>query len=192
MKLTITNKLFATFICALIAFFVTTYAFAEETATIDPVVSDRAERSEAREEKRVALKKEFQDRMVNLSQNVTKRLSITADRFANIALRIETRVSKLKATGTDTKEIERKLFEAKSTLQMTRDIIAGFGSVAEAVGSDSPRTSFAIIRAQFDEARVSLRKTHALLFETVGLLRKLPSADTSSTNTPVGSLESAQ
>ena len=185
MKQSLSYKIYVPLLLATIALSFSAYAFAQETNDTNSASTDRAER-------RVTLKVEFQNRMVNLSQNVIKRLTFGADRLANIAFRIETRVVKLKTLGIETSEIERKLLEAKGSLQTTRDIIAGFGSVQEAMGSDDPRTAFETIRAQFDDARASLKKTHALLFETVGLLRKLPVSDTNSPNTPVGNIESAQ
>ncbi|MFZ2253207.1 MAG: hypothetical protein WAW13_03490 [Minisyncoccia bacterium] len=187
MKRIITQK--NVFALTLVLFLMTTNVFAQETETQENKTEREATRTEAREERRATLKVEFQNRMVNLAQNVTKRLSFGVDRLANITFRIETRISKLKAMGIDTGEVERKLLEAKDSLQATRNIIANIGSVQVAVGSDAPQSSFAAIRTQFDEARTSLKKTHTLLSETVALLKKLPTSNTQNSATSSESTE---
>lgn len=166
----------AILLLTLALFFMTTCAFAQENKT-------------ERSERHATLKVEFQNRMVNLAQNVTNRLSFGIDRLANITSRIETRITKLKTMGIDTSEVEHKFLEAKDALQATRNIMVNIGSVQEAVGGDAPRIAFATIRTQFDEARTSLKKTHTLLSETVALLKKLPASNTQNSATSSESTE---
>lgn len=130
-----------------------------------------ASRGEAREERRTALSTRFQDRMTNLGQNVTKRLTAALDRMENITARIESRVQKLKAQGIDMGSVETKLIEVRSALSKTSEAITNIGSVQLAVGSDTPKTSFAAIRNQFNIVRAELGNTQTLLRETLTLLK---------------------
>lgn len=130
-----------------------------------------ADRVEVRKERRVTLQAKFQERIVNLSSNVIKRLSAGTERMSNIATRLETRIAKEKVLGVDTTNAEAKLAEAKSSIEKTREIITNLQSVQAAMSSDRPRETFIPIRMQFAAARITLMTSHALLRETISILK---------------------
>jgi len=131
----------------------------------------REARMEAKEERRVALQKQLQDRIVNLASNVASRLNAATSRMENIIGRLDSRITKLKAVGVDTASAEAKLVEAKNALAETRAKLASLGSVHAAVTGETPRESYATIRAEFLAVRDGIKQTHALLRETVTLLK---------------------
>lgn len=190
MKNILSSKNLTHLLLALTLLAVTSFAFAEETTSTGTAPVDHtkmkmdtpqireavAERTAAKEERRVALTTRLQERIVNLSENVTKRLTAGTERMDNITLRLETRIEKLKALNVDTAATEAKLTEAKDALEKTKDALADFGSVQVAVGSDTPKTAFAAIRTQFKDAHALLRTTHSLLRETVALLKEAVAA----------------
>ncbi len=129
------------------------------------------ERREIRENRRGMLTENIQNRIINLGQNVTLRLASAIKRFENIIARIDSRIVKLKAEGFDTTSAESKLIEAKSSLTDTKNILNSIGSVRNAISGETPRDSFQIIRAQLIAVRDGLKNTHALLRETIPLLK---------------------
>ncbi len=131
----------------------------------------REARMEAKEERRVALQKQLQDRIVNLASNVTNRLNAATGRMENIIGRLDSRITKLKAVGVDTESAEAKLVEAKNALAETKVKLATLGSVHAAVTGETPRESYIVIRAEFLAVRDGIKQTHALLRETVTLLK---------------------
>lgn len=136
-----------------------------------------------REEHRAQLERRFQDRIFNLSRNVTNRLNATAARLQNISNRLDARILKLKNAGSDTTLAEAKLTEAKNTLQEAQSSFDALPSVQQALTSDTPRESFKIIRTTFFSIRDSLKRAHALLSETVVLLKNAPVINTTDSPT---------
>ena len=137
-----------------------------------PSGSNESARGTMREERRMALTQNIQDRLVNLAHNVTDRLDAATTRMANIIGRLYTRIEKLRALGVDTSVAETKLKEATKKLNKTSDDLAAIGSIRNVVSSDSPREAFVSVRAQFVNVRTSLLEIHALLRETVALLKE--------------------
>lgn len=130
------------------------------------------ERREAREERRALISAELQDRIVNLTANVTTRLTAVIDRFSNIVARLDSRTAKLKDAGIDTTLAETKLSEAKRLLVEISVRLEGVPSVRNAVVSQAPRESFRAVRTELSLIRDDLREVHALLRETVALLKE--------------------
>jgi ABC-type transporter Mla subunit MlaD len=149
---------------------------AEETgeATASPgerVRENIAERQEIREERREVFTSTIQDRIVNLSNNVAARLSSVLVRMDHIAARLETRIDKLTHAGVDTSSARAKLTEAQKTIDNAQAKLSSLSSASNAIRSDSPRETFALVRAQFTEIRDLARQAHTLLKETVSLLK---------------------
>ncbi len=139
--------------------------------TTDPTTR-QVERAEVREERRVALTQQMQDRITNLAQNVENRLTAAIGRMENIISRLDSRIEKLNGMDVNTTEAVTKLADAQSALDAARNTISEIGSVQNAVSGDSPRESFASIRMQFIAARDLLKQTHEQLRETLALLKE--------------------
>ncbi len=127
-----------------------------------------------REEHRAQLERRFQDRIFNLTRNVSNRLEASIKRLQNISDRIDTRIVKLRNTGINTSVAEAKLAEARKILREAQSNFDALSSVQQALTSATPRESFGRIRTNFLATRDLLRKTHALLTETVIVLKNAP------------------
>ena len=127
-----------------------------------------------RKEHRVQLLQRFQDRIFNLSRNVSNRLTASVHRLQNIADRLDSRIVKEKNAGTDTTRAEAKLSEARQTLMEAESKQSELPSVQQVLTSDTPRESFTVVRANFLATRDLLKKAHAQLTETVLLLKNAP------------------
>ncbi len=127
-----------------------------------------------REEHRVQLLQRFQDRIFNLSRNVSNRLTASINRLQNITDRLDSRIVKEKNAGKDTTRAEAKLDEAKQSLREARSKQSELPSVQQILTSDTPRESFRVVRANFLATRDLLKKAHAQLTETVLLLKNAP------------------
>ncbi len=197
MNRSISNSLPFFFLLITIAIFVASHAFAQETTATPgatqenstlPLPPERtmqnnearvSERTETREERRAVLETKFQERIINLSANVIKRISAGAERMNNIATRLESRIEKQKKLGIDTSSAEAKLQEAKNSIGELNGIISSFESVQAAISSDTPQESFVPIRMHFTIARTALVKTQGLLRETIVLLKNSGAVPTS-------------
>jgi len=132
----------------------------------------RAERTEVREERRAALTQAMQERIINLASNVEKRLIAGANRMENIIGRLDSRIEKLSGMGVDTTTAQAKLEDAKSALEAAQNTLSDLHSVRNAVGSDTPRETFASVRLQFTATHDLLKQTHEQLRETLALLKE--------------------
>jgi hypothetical protein len=139
-----------------------------------------------RAERRAQLESRFQDRIFNLSRNISNRLQATVNRFENISNRLDTRIVKLKNSGVDTSSAEAKLGEARNGLDDARSKLGSLPSIQQALTSDTPRESFQKVRTIYVTTRDLLKNTHTLLSETVILLKNAPTQSTADTNTNVG------
>ncbi len=135
-------------------------------------------------ERKSALRKNVQDRIINLGSNVTSRLQAGVARLQNITGRLETRIDKLKQSGIDTTNAEIKLSEAKNALFAAQDTLNELGSVSKAVSSESPRESFKTVRIQFIAVRDLLKQSHALIKETITLLKDAVEKGSTPTEAP--------
>ena len=129
------------------------------------------ERAVVREERKAALDKRMQDRLVNLSSNIIARLTAATNRMDNIISRLDTRIAKLDADGVDTTLAKTKLEEAKKHQQSATDLLQSLDSVQSAVSGDTPRESFQAIRSQFITIRDDIKQTRGTLKFTVTALK---------------------
>jgi Mg2+ and Co2+ transporter CorA len=145
---------------------------AEESASQTPEASsDRENRQELRTERRGEMGRVSNERIINLSRNITNRLTSALTRMEKISARIETRIAKMKSEGTDVSEGEAKLAEAMSLIATTQAALATATGGETALTSDDPKESFRALRAQYMSIRDSIKQIHALLKESVSLLR---------------------
>ncbi len=165
-----------------LALLLATSAFAEDTApetpNQDPASIQNSDndstvtRIERRVERKAMLAQGIQDRIVNLTSNVTDRLQAGIDRLDHIITRIDSRIVKLKAEGYDTTGAEQRVGDAKTTLEVAKKTLAEARSAKKAVGSDTPREAYKEIRVQLSGVQDLLKQTRALLKETVVLLKE--------------------
>lgn len=151
------------------------YAQDAETPAVDPntVQEERAEdRMERKEERQSKIAEVVQNRIVNLADNVVSRFNATAKRLENIMNRLDSRIVKLNAQGVDTTTAQDQLNKAKTSLGMANDQIANIPSVRDAIGSESPRETFARVRSQLFAIRDNLIASHKGLIDTVLLLKQ--------------------
>lgn len=163
---------FGSVLCASI----TTAIAAEETPVAVPAVERmraKAEtRAETRAERREALESTVQDRVINLANNVTGRLTAALDRMSNIAVRIDSRIAKLDTMGVETSLAKTRLAEAQKVIEDARTKLKNIPSIDNGIRGDAPRESFATIRAEFVIVRDLARQSHALLIDTVVILKE--------------------
>lgn len=152
--------------------------FAQTDTTINMTAEEQARTMDTptgeapREARRAALSTAIQDRVINLTANVTKRFEAAIKRLDNIIARLETRIDKLQALGVVVEPAEARLAQAKNSLDAARAALEGLDSVQNAIRGDAPRDAFRTIRAQFMEVLTLIKQTHAYLRETVALLRE--------------------
>lgn len=138
---------------------------AEEAKTNPPATSEKT---------KVMLDTKMQERIINLSSNVSTHLAKVISRLENIMNRLEARIVKLQASGTDVSKAALKLQDARSILTLAKEAHGKIGSVKDAVSSDTPREKFTLIRLQFMTVRDLLKQTHTLMKDTVVLLKSAP------------------
>ena len=150
--------------------------FAERQASTtdrrEAVAENIAERQTARSERQAALSAERQQRVLNLSANLSNRLDAAINRFYNIIARIESRIGKLKAAGMDTTAAEAELRTAAGHLANAKVSLSTIDTrVQEATTSTEPQNRWMVVRETYQAAGTSIRACHQSLRATVSLLK---------------------
>ena len=160
------------FLCSLCLGILTVRAETTTVPQADAPIRDNIEtRQEVRSERRNALSRAIQDRIINLALNTTNRLTSAINRLQNITDRLSSRITILREQGVDTGTAETKLAESKTTLEQARATLNSLNTIAAVIRGDTPRESFSEIRVKFFETRDALIQTRTLLLDTVALLR---------------------
>lgn len=164
----------AVLIFVLLSLLLTSFAYAQENGVPPPpeVGAGIPEQQNTRTERRAEFTEGMQNRMFNLSQNVANRFKSALVRMANISLRLESRIAKLKAAGVETTPAEAKLSEARISLENTRMSMTSFALAQGTLSGDKSKEAFLALKTHARAARESLILTHTLLRETVALLKK--------------------
>jgi hypothetical protein len=136
----------------------------------------RAENVEQRQtlrlERQTALQDVRQQRVLNLSANISNRMDGAIERIFTIITRVEQRIEKLKAAGADTAAAEVKLRESAQLLAEARTAIANIDNlVYNATTSAEPITAWQNVKGVYKEAGGLIRSSHATLKEVVSLLK---------------------
>ncbi len=130
------------------------------------------QRQELRQEQQSALRETIQQRIINLSANMSNRMEAAIERFYNIIGRLESRIGKLKQTGVDTAIVETKLREATQLLAEAKTKLNNIDNlVYSATTSTQPKSDWKIVRETYLETGRLIRASHQALRETVALLK---------------------
>lgn len=143
---------------------------AQEATTQDE--RGRDARQELRTERKSEVTRVSNERILNLSRNVTNRLTSALARMSKISERIETRITKLESLGVDTTEGKAKLTEAMDLIATTQSALTTATGGEMALTGDNPKEAFQALRAQFMSIRDSVKQIHGLLREVVSLLKE--------------------
>ena len=144
------------------------------TTPEDRAAARQEERAAAREERqefRNTLSQQIQNRVRNLVANIVNPLTAALNRMESIITRLDSRIEKMSVTGFDTTPAKAKLGEAKDSLARARDMLSNISPIEVAVSGDTPRIAYQEIRTELIAVREEILKIHALLRETVALLK---------------------
>lgn len=117
-------------------------------------------------EARAELKLEIVKRKASQTLRV---MSGTVTRLENILARLESRIEKVKADGSDVVDSETFLAEAKKHLQMAKDEIALFVSIDFSTGT--LRENFDKLKSAALDVKLHIREVHTNLMKSVRALR---------------------
>lgn len=129
-------------------------------------------RDEMREARQMQISENVQNRLINLVDNITRRIIATEVRFENIIARLDSRIAKLETEGVDTVATKERLNATKNSLENVKNSIKNLSSAARAITSEKPREAMAQIRTDLRTIQSQLRETHQGLIATVALLKE--------------------
>lgn len=171
-------------------FLLTYNAYAQESATtttestttrpINPRPEERQaaleERVETRQavraDRQAALSEIRQQRILNLSANISNRMDAAVARLFSVIERLETRIVKMQQTGFDTTAAETKLREAAEQVASARALLSNIDTlVYNATTSEQPLTNWQEVRTTYQEVARLIRASHQSLRETIALLK---------------------
>ena len=104
-----------------------------------------------------------------LSANAARVLEATVNRLEQIIVRIESRITKLKAAGAATLESEEFVSEAKVHLEKAEVSISALSSIE--LGGETIRENFSEVRSAATEAKLHIRAAHTALMKAVRSLK---------------------
>lgn len=123
-----------------------------------------------------------QDRIVNLTHNVTGKMGAAVARMEQIIGRLEARVQIEKARGVDTAEVERAIESAKNSLQFAKNKLPVLNAfVIEGVSSADPEPAFTDVKSELISIRDAIRNAHSILLHALSTLKEAVVASDSGT-----------
>lgn len=115
---------------------------------------------------------QVQNRVINLSRNIQNRQNAAVQRLEQILSRMDSRIQKLNAQGTDTTQAEEIFMRATDKLREAKDLLATTDqNVIAAVSSDNPVKAFVDVKMQFQMVTYALQDAYTHLQTTIGLLK---------------------
>lgn len=162
----------------------TTTASSTPATTTPPVITPPAPQPD----RSVILERRAQERIINLAANISNKFDAIIARLANIANRLNNRITKMKAEGYDTAAAEAALERAESAISDARLEMSTIDrAVIDAVGSQSPKTEWQNVKAKYFAARERIKSAHGDLKATVAALKsasKITAPVTATTSEP--------
>lgn len=138
----------------------------------DALVASSSVRQELRTERQAVLRAELQQRVLNLSANISNRMEAAISRIFNIIDRLEIRITKLREAGINTTASESKLREASQLLAEARQTLSSIDeSVYDATTSTEPQNRWQEVRQIYQTAGSQIRQSHQALRDCVALLK---------------------
>ncbi len=130
------------------------------------------ERQATRNERQIALTEIRQQRILNLSANLSNRMESAIERLFNIVDRLEERIAKIKQTGVNTDLAEAKLREAAQLLAEARARLANIDNlVFSATTATEPKSEWQVVRQIYIDCGNIIRRSHQALRDTIALLK---------------------
>lgn len=149
------------------------------------------EKKEALVERKTALQEVRQQRIINLSANISNRMDSAIARLFTIIERLEQRILKLQEQGFITSPAEEKVREAARNLAEARTMMQNIDTeVVEATTSAEPVGRWQSVRETYLNVGKLIRQAHANLRSAVELLKTAPTnnpenvVENESTSTP--------
>ncbi len=138
------------------------------------------ERAELRDQRQSVLSGVRQQRVLNLSANISNRMEAAIDRLFNIVGRLEQRIFKLNSEGINTEAASAKLREAAQQLASARARLGNIDTlVTEATTSQEPKTAWQTVRTVYQQTGTEILASHQALRETISLLKQAIAAGAS-------------
>lgn len=129
-------------------------------------------REELRAERHGTLSEIRQQRIINLAANISNRMDAAVDRLYAIVARLESRITKIAASGIDTSEATRNLQQAAASLATAKSLLSTIDErVSEATFSEEPLAKWSELRQYYQDIGQEVRAAHTALRATVAALK---------------------
>jgi DNA repair ATPase RecN len=158
----------ASFLISYVAFAqVENMASATDTVpSIEPV-------STINERSLVTLTPRAQERIINLSANMSNRIEAMEERLSRISTRLESRLSIMTAAGNNTQAAAQQLAEANQRLSEVRVRLTTIDAdVINAVTAENPVARIIELQRSYRTMATTLRNVHTELVATLNLLKQ--------------------
>lgn len=156
-----------------------------------PVPTSVKPREDVRPERQMALSTARQERIINLSANVSNRMDAVVSRLFNIIDRFETRITTMNQAGSDTTAAATSLRTAAATLGEARVLLGEIDSIViSATTSEAPYSAWQTVNERYDTIAERIKTSHATLKQTLALLKVAPAADVATTTLPLANTAS--
>lgn len=169
----------------------------EETSDSLPVAGQELREARAEEratkaaEREAGISEKRQQRIINLTANISNRLDAAIRRLNDITNRLESRITKLNQSGIDTSEAEASLAEAKLLLETSVTNMSTIDAdIYAAITSETPGAAWREVRSLLLTVRRDLNSLQSLLGDTISALRRAIANPEPTTATDDGSSES--
>jgi hypothetical protein len=134
-------------------------------------------------QRQAALQARSQERIINLTANVSNRIDAIIVRFLNISQRLESRIEKVNANGLNTSEATRHLAEAQAIITEISTTMQGIDTaVAQALSSADVRTNWQTVRATLTSAQNNIERANRTLTACITAIETATPATTPEMN----------
>lgn len=134
--------------------------------------------------RQMALESFRQERIVNLSANISNRMEAVIDRQFTLITRLESRIEKLAGAGVSVSAATTELRSAASLLSETRALLTNIdGLVFSAATAPQPYTEWQAVKDRYQTVAANIRSVHSSLRTTIALLKEPTVVESVSTTT---------
>lgn len=131
---------------------------------------------------RAVLDERAQQRLTNLAALLSNRMETTIRRLENITGRLDSRITKIEASGTDTTNARAELAAAKESLAVATSLLTKIDTQIHAfVTSEDPQTAWFSVRETYLSAKSAILNAHQHLRTCITLLKN-PTPTVTNTN----------